>query len=126
MPTITDIVTRAYRLLGVVAADEPVSADQITSGVEAYNAMVASWVLEGIDFSESAMDAGSEFALGAAFQNSVTKLLANELASEFGLVMPYDPAPLKRGMYAALTVIPEVEMPDAILLTRRGTNHARY
>src|SRR5438874_2134653 len=41
-----DIIKRALRLLGVLASGEPLPADQLTDGLEAFNDMTDSWNTE--------------------------------------------------------------------------------
>lgn len=41
--TVTDIITDAYRKIGVAATDEPLDADQIAAGVRAFNRLMRSF-----------------------------------------------------------------------------------
>lgn len=46
MTTARSIITQAYRALGIAAAEQPLSADMVESGLTTLNAMLDSWSLE--------------------------------------------------------------------------------
>lgn len=46
MPTVRALIRRSLLLLGVISATEPLTADEAQDGLDALNALVASWSLE--------------------------------------------------------------------------------
>ena len=130
MATILGIVTTAWRKLGIVAADEAMTAEQAEAGVDALNRMIHGWRLEGIavdwidaeltdDFMPTADD-----ALNSALANATAHLLAAELSAEALAPLRFNPVPFKRQVQAAFLVVPEAEMP--LQRTFYGTRYARY
>jgi hypothetical protein len=125
MTTILDIVTQAHRKLGVVAIDEPLTADQATLGLAAYNQMVAGWELEGIDAGAYEVALGDQFDLGAQFVRATVHLLAADLAPEYGVAVAFDVDPLKRQVQAAYRRPLLVDLPPSTLFTGRTTRGYR-
>lgn len=83
MPTLNDICERAMRKIGVVAIDEPMTADQGLHAQEAYNAMVAGWGLRGVEAPVAAVSLQDQFPFPPRFEEAVTYLLADALAMDY-------------------------------------------
>lgn len=76
MATAEQISTRALRRLNVFAAGESPGADDITSAIEALNAMISSWEADGLS--------GDVLPLDARFEQGVVAMLAVRLAEDYG------------------------------------------
>lgn len=83
MPTARDIVTRALRMLGVLAAGETPSAEDADAGLLALNGMVASLVMSRApSFAEMTLDTSIPYP--RQFDEALASMLAIRLASEYG------------------------------------------
>lgn len=90
MSTGTQIITRAYRMIGVKSASTPLSATEIADGLEALNAMLVRWEADGLAMGFSSLSsAGSTIGIPAEAEEGVCANLAVTLAPEFGVT----PAP---------------------------------
>lgn len=89
MTTARDIVTRALRILSVVARDVSVESHDAETGLEALNQMLHGWRLRGVDvglvddytLNDEFTKPGDEFREATAF------LLAEALAPEFDVTL---------------------------------------
>ena len=113
MTTVRDIVERAYRKIGVVAHDEPLTADQAANGRDAFNMMVAGWALHGIDTETGPVDLPDAFPLQAKFEDATVYLLAEKLAPDFVVAAPFADDAF-RAIQAAYMQIEEAEIPGPI------------
>lgn len=117
MATVNDIVTRAYRKIGVVATDEAMTADQAQVGQDALNMMMHALALDGIDVAWSDAVLADQFAMEPAFHEGLVYMLASRLAPDFS-VPAFDDSAFKRGLAAAYLIVPDALL-DGMLL-RRG------
>lgn len=85
MPTTRDIIERAYRKIGVVAIDEPMTADQEQEGLSALNDMLYGWALSVSEGIETDVTLASEFPIERMFHEGVVYQLADRLAPNFGM-----------------------------------------
>ena len=117
MPTMQDIVRRAYRKIGVVAEDEPMTADQGASGMEALNMMIHQWKLRGIAITYSDLTLADTFPLLPQFEEGTVYLLADRLAPDNGKQVGFDADDFFRAIQASYLVIEAAAMPLALTLT---------
>lgn len=80
MATVRDIIEQAWRLLGVVAEDEPMTAAQAENGLFAFNAMMAGLEIHGADPGHVDAALGDQSALPARFTEAQVRVLASRLA----------------------------------------------
>lgn len=106
MATVNDIVTRAYRKIGVVATDEPMTADQAQIGEDALNMMMQALALDGIDVAWSDAVLADQFAMEPAFHEGIVYMLAARLAPDFS-VPSFDESVFKRKLAAAYLIVPD-------------------
>lgn len=131
MVTVADIIATAYRKLGVVGHGQTATGEQAEAGLEAFNAMLHGWRLEGIDpyRSLSVLDdapdhaAADTFPLPAAFREGAAYCLAGRLAPEYSMPPQFDEASFKSLMRAALVEIPTSSVDPA--LTYRSNRLSR-
>jgi len=76
MATATELTTRALRRLGVLDPLQAAAAEDIQTGTEALNAMIASWETDGLS--------GDVLPLDARHEAGVVAMLAVRLAEEYG------------------------------------------
>jgi hypothetical protein len=118
MTTVNDIVTRAYRKIGVVATDEPMTADQGQIGQDALNMMMHALTLDGIDVAWTDATLVDQFAMEPAFHEGVVYMLAARLAPDFSQPS-FDESAFKRRIAAAYLIVPEA-------IIDRGLRMRRY
>lgn len=118
MTTARDIVERAYRKLGVVASDEPMTADQASNGLDALNMMMHGWLLDGIDVGHTDLILSDVFTLQPEFHESCVYLLAEKLSPDYTAPANFDPRRFKQRLSAAYLIIPDAKLDSA--LTRRS------
>lgn len=116
MATVTQIVTRAHRKIGVVAHDEPLTADQLENGVDALNSMIHAWKIDGSDFGWADQAAADTFELEPEYHEAAVHLLGERLASDFDVGLTYNPEPFRAAIRAYnWKATAAVTMPSAIL-----------
>ena len=114
MVTVSDIIATAYRKIGVVGHGQTATGEQSAAGLEAFNAMVHGWRLDGISFASgmSVLDDTPDsqitdpFPMPAAFREGAIYCLAARLSPEYSLPPQFNEADFKSMMRAALTEIP--------------------
>lgn len=129
---ISQIIAAAYRKSGIAGHGQPLSADRMEAGLEAFNLMLTAWTLEGIDAwnvpgnqpSANMTDfpATADFPMGPAFREGAVFCLANRISPEFSYPPSFDENSFKAMMRAAFIEVPTVTA-DATLL--RGAVHTR-
>ena len=116
MATVQDIVTRAYRKIGVSAVDEELTADMAQEGLDAFNDMVMAWELQGVipdrSFTEAAL--ADTFPFSDRFRDPVVHILASKLAHNYGVSVAYDPDDHFRKIQADLITWEGVEFDPAL------------
>jgi len=131
--TVAEIVAAALRKIGVVQMGATPTADQIAYGADAFNAMVASWALEGInlwlspdlgplaDYQPRA--ATDDAGIPAAFREGAVFCLAARIAPEYSLSAPFDDEGFKIKMRAALMVLPTMQVEQPMRLTPNSPHY---
>jgi hypothetical protein len=118
--TARDIIERAYRKIGVVAVDEPMTADQGANGLDALNMMLHGWEVYGINIGHSDMTLASDFTVPVQFHEGVVYMLAQRLAPDMQVrgVDADEWLRLIRSYYKAnFENAPVAELPSALLNT---------
>lgn len=107
MAIVSKIIERAFRKIGVKAADEALTADQLEAGLDALNEMLAGWQLHGINVSVYDMQATDPFPLAPRFEESVIYMLAARLSPEYVVPVGFDAEAFLRLVQAQLMTVPE-------------------
>lgn len=115
MATMRDIVSRALRLAGISDIAEGVHVEQASDGLEALNAMMHSWALEGVDTEHTTLGLSDTFPLPAKFEDGTAHLLAVRVLPSYQLPATFDPDGFFRAMQAHYVTVPDAEMPPALL-----------
>lgn len=92
MQTTSEIILRALRRIGVVASDEPATADQTASGLEALNEIGQSFRVNGVHFDMPILGSATQIPIDSPCLAALQTVLASRLAEDFGLAGP-DPRP---------------------------------
>lgn len=107
MPSMNEIVERAYRKIGVVAEDEPMNAQQQANGLAALNSMMAAWRSAGVNYDHASTLSGtSEYPLGDRWVRHAVHLLAEEIAPDNATSYATD---LLRQLQAGFAVVPKIQ-----------------
>ena len=107
MSTARDIVEAAYRKLGVVASDEPLTADQAENGVNTLNRMMHGWLLDGIDIGHVDLELADVFTMEPQFEEGCVYLLAERLSPDYAAPAQFNPSEFKKRLSAAFLIIPD-------------------
>lgn len=116
MTTTRDIIERALRMIGVVAADEAMTADQADNGLGALNDMMHGWSAQGIDYAHTDLEISDPFPMDAKWRGATVALLAQRLGPDY-LVMAPDADASLRQLQAGFMTIPVASVPSALLRT---------
>lgn len=118
MSTARDIVEAAYRKLGVVATDEPMTAEQAQDGIDALNRMMHGWLLDGIDIGHVDLQLADTFSMLPQYEEGAIYLLAERLSPDYAAPANFSPSEFKHRLSAAYLIIPDARI-DRILTRRR-------
>lgn len=88
MATMSDIVERAFRKVGIVAKDEDMDADQAADGIVQLNSLMFGWKLAGVNFTHTEKALGDTFPLGPEFEEATVWQLAERLGPDYGVAAP--------------------------------------
>ena len=110
MSTARDIVERAFRKIGVVASDEPMTADQAQNGIDALNMMMHGWMLDGIDVGHVDLQLADVFSMEPQFQEGCVYLLAERLSPDYSAPAQFNPSEFKKRLSAAFLIIPDSKL----------------
>jgi hypothetical protein len=126
MTTVLDIVTRAFRKIGVT---DP-TGGEMRAGVDAFGDMVHGWRTQGIDVTgidvalrdgmpvvgldAGSFSEGSPFPMPEAFREGAIFMLATKLAPEFGASVTFDPRPYMRALRAHYMAPVKVALDSAL------------
>lgn len=123
MTSMSTIIERAYRKIGVVAADDAMTADQASSGIAALNDMMQAWPLDGIYATTPVQELPGDWPLDEVYIQPTIYLLATRLAEDSGVQVLFDPDPYRRQLQAAFPKIVRLRVDP--LLSRLGRDPAR-
>lgn len=82
---VSDLITRALVLSGVLQAGRAASAYQMEEGVDALNDMLAQWAQDGVDLAQPTLTQTATIYAMAAHLRAIRYNLAVELATHFGV-----------------------------------------
>ncbi len=116
MATTRDIIERAFRKIGVVATDEPMTADQAEVGLDALNMMMHGWALDGVDIAHVDVLLGDEFPMEAKFYEGAVYQLASRIAPDFSM-QAFDVERWMQQLRAFYLTIDDIPAPSALLRT---------
>ncbi len=114
MATTSEIITAAYRKIGVAAEDESLSGDSMAAGLDALNRMLAAWKLSGVDTSWTKLSATDTFPLSAEFEEGAIYMLASRLSPDYERPQAFDADDFFRKVQAAYISITASSMPQAL------------
>ncbi len=115
MTTALDIVTRAFRKVGISASDEVLQADEAANGIEALNMMLHGWRLRGVNLAHADLTTTSAFPLSPEFEEGTVYMLADRIGADYVAPRSFDADAWFRGIQAAYLTIPESSMPRALI-----------
>ena len=124
MPTTTEIITAAYRKIGVSATGNPITAEEVEEGLGELNRMMHGWRLRGIDTTHVTLLATDAFPLATEFHEGAVYLLASRLSSNFSMPPGFDADDWFRAFQARLYVTPTMTMDRT--LTRAPSSRLGY
>lgn len=88
MTTANSAITSALRLIGVVAKDEAMDAQDADNGLQAMNHMMHGWKARGVDVGHVDLALEGDIQLDDMFIEDLIYLLAVRLAGEYGVSRP--------------------------------------
>lgn len=119
MATCRDIVTSACRKIGVVAQDEPLTADMAAATLSSLNDMLWAWKLASVDIGmASDLTLDDAFPLAPEFREGMVYMLAARIAPDNSAAASFDADDFFRKIQAAYVVIDPVTFPDAMFRRR--------
>lgn len=110
MTAALDIVTRAYRKLGIAGTGDTLSAEELAEGIDALNAMIYAWKLAGVDTEHTPLSSTSDFPLAPEFEEGTVFLLASRLSTDYMVPASFDADDWFRKFQAAHMTIGKVSM----------------
>ncbi|MFT4078685.1 hypothetical protein [Rhodomicrobium sp.] len=121
MTTARDVITGAYRRLGLLPLGANLDPARAVAGLQAYGGMLAAWAADGIvagNVTPETADLDDDFPLPPCFVEGAKALLAVELASESGIeAQPSIQSRAKKAyaaMLAAFVAAPEASQDRAL------------
>lgn len=126
MTLVSEIVTRAYRKIGVGAEGETLNADALADGVTALNAMMHGWKLKSVDITHSDLAATDAFSLDPEYEEGTVYLLASRLSPDYETPQNFDADDWFRNFQAAYRVSTKVTIPTALRSLPTGRRRWGY
>lgn len=117
MTATREIVSRAFRKIGVVSADTEIEAHEMQEGIDTLNMMLHEWKLSSVDTSHSDLTAGSEFPLDPEYEFGTVYMLAMHLSPTYEAPANFNADDFFRRIQAAYMTIDTVAMPKALTET---------
>lgn len=114
MATTLDIITRAFRKVGISGQGEALDAEALAEGLAALNAMMHGWKLRGVDVAHVDLASTDTFSLPQEYEEGTVYLLASRIAPDYEIPPSFDADDWFRTFQAAYMEIAEVEFPTAI------------
>ena len=114
MTTTRDIVTRAFRKIGVVSEGEALDADTADAGLDALNMMLHGWKLKGVDLTHTNLALSDTFSLDPEYEEGTVYLLAARLSPDYMAPASFDADDWFRGIQAAYMTITAATLPVAL------------
>ena len=107
MTTVNDIVTQAFKKVGIVAYDEDMDAAQAQIGLDAFNNMVSAWPLYGSDVLHTDAALADAFPLKDSYREGVVYMLGARLAPNWSMPVGFDQDDFFRKIQADSMVVDE-------------------
>lgn len=123
MQSTAECVTRALRRIGVVAADEPATAEQMQAGLDALNEIGQSFRLHGVMFDMPMLGPGTPLPFAPACTAPFQAILAARLAEDYGLPAA-DPSLHWAAMAAHYYEVPQVDLRELTLTPSQRRHNA--
>ena len=123
MTTVLDIVTRAFRKIGVSGEGEALDGEAIAEGVDALNDMMHAWKLRGVNIAHVDLAASDAFTLPQEFNEGTVYLLASRLSPNYETPANFDANDWFKTFQAAYLKIDEATFPSG--LTRLPSRYNR-
>lgn len=114
MTTVRDIAQTALRLIGVVANDSPMTADEGAMALTAFNNMISAWALDGITITFTDLTLDDAFPLADKYREGVGYLVASRLSPSYEAPAAFNADDFFRKIQASYVVIPDVVIPDPL------------
>ena len=114
MTTVLKIVTRSLRKIGVAAMDETPTADETENAVDALNAMIHAFKLEGVDLEWSDQISTDEFALDPEYHEGIVYLLASRMNPDYTIPPSFNADDWWRSIQANNVTAPTAVVPLAL------------
>ncbi len=122
MATVHDVLTRAFRAVGILSAGETLGAEDAAAGLASFNGLVAGWELQGIRMALDPLALTDEIPLPDGHVEAVLWNLCLQLCAEYNRQVPPAVVALantgKRGLQAAYAAVPEMRG-ETMWLSRR-------
>ena len=115
MTLMVNIVSRAYRKIGVGGTGEAIEAEYVAEGVDTLNMMLHEWKLQGVDIEHTTLDASDDFPLGPEFEMGTVYLLAEKLAPDYSIPQAFSTREFFDAIRAAYLTIEAATMPPALI-----------
>lgn len=97
VPSMQDIVERAYRKLAILSKDTTIEADDLAHGTMLLNDMLFGWEIFGVDIGHVERQAGEAFPIARKFVEATAMQLAERLSPDYQV-----PAMSSQRFFAAL------------------------
>ncbi|MDE0590422.1 hypothetical protein OU789_10835 [Halocynthiibacter sp. C4] len=117
MTTVNDIVTRAFRKIGVVGVDNDLQDDSASEGLIAFNMMLHGWKLQGVDITHTDQTLTDTFALDPEFEEGTVYLLAKRLEPDYHIPPAFDADAWFRQIQNSYAEVEEATIPSSLLNT---------
>lgn len=109
-----DIITRAYRKVGISGSGEALEAEQSAEGLDALNSMLHEWKLAGVDITHTDKGMSDTFPLGSEYERGTVYLLAEDISPDYERPRSFDADDFFRRIQAAYMTIDVVSFDKAI------------
>lgn len=119
MTTVSDIVTRAFRKIGVVSSDEPLSADDAQVGLDGFNMMMSGLALGVSDAGHITNTLVDTLAYPLRLEEAIVYALAGRLSDDYP-GQPVDARLHYSLLQSYFMNVPTVTMPLSLRRTPTG------
>lgn len=124
MATVTDLISRALRRVGVIAEDETATSSQSNDALDSLNDLLSSWMDEGIPINNGDLALTDTFPVDVSERRAVFLNLSIELASDYGRsvdAVTFEHAEdLKKVLMVKYSQIDESSFDDSLLYSNRS------
>lgn len=125
MTKVSDIISRAYRKIGVEGSGQSITNEESRNALDALNDMMHAWKLAAVDIEHSDLAATDDFPLLPEFREGTVYMLASRLSHDFSFPVGFDPDEWFREFQAAYMTIDTVEMQETLQRLPSSWRHRR-